>query len=130
MWYNGDNSVRAYTYTNGTLAPEPHGILEVRNRLVRAVAASSKVAAILGGDEHAYYRIRIDNQTPVGNPDKDDKDGNKVIDWKHKEPVSALSDLKHPTWYITNGGGGAPYYAEEAMPWNLHWKSQPNVKKN
>ena len=24
-------------------------------------------------------------------------------------------------WYITCGGGGAPYYSEEATPWTEHW---------
>jgi hypothetical protein len=88
------------------------------------------VATVLGGDEHAYYRTRIDNETPVGNPEKDDIDGDNIIDWKEKEPPSALADLKYPTWYVTNGGGGAPYYAEESMPWNQHWNTRPNEREN
>ncbi|MDA0709968.1 MAG: metallophosphoesterase, partial [bacterium] len=130
MWYQGNNNIRAYTYRNGTLTPEALGIIDVRNRLVRAAAQSTKVAAVLGGDEHAYYRLRVDQDTPVGNPDTDDRNGDKVIDWKNKETATALADLKYPTWYITSGGGGAPYYADENMPWNLHWKARPNVREN
>ncbi|MDP6042782.1 MAG: metallophosphoesterase family protein [Candidatus Latescibacteria bacterium] len=126
MWYNGDNAIRAYTYSDRMLKPEPQGLLEMRNRFARAVATSSKVAAVLGGDEHAYYRVRIDASTPVGNPETDDANNNDRIDWKDAETPSPLTDLKHPVWYITCGGGGAPYYAEEKLPWNAHWQSKPN----
>jgi hypothetical protein len=124
MWYHGDNRVRAHVFSNGKLHPEPIGIIDVRNRLVRAVASSSKVAAVLAGDEHAYCRVLIDNQVPIGDPARDDTDGNGVIDWRVDEAPGALEDLERPTWYVTCGGAGAPYYAEEPTPWAAHWRTE------
>ncbi len=121
MWYQGDNNVRAYTYRDGQLTPHEQGIIEVRNRLVRAIAKCPKVAAVFGSDEHAYSRIWIDKHVPLGDPARDDRDGDGVIDWDGDEPASPLPDLAHGTWYITSGGGGAPFYAEEPTPWNTYW---------
>lgn len=129
MWWEGDNGVRAYTFSEGKLRPEKQGMLEVRNRLARAVAGSHKVAAVLGGDEHAYYRVRIDREVPVGDPAKDDRDGNGRIAWLEDESASPLADLKHPTWFVTCGGGGAPYYSEEPTPWNRYWQRQADPRK-
>ncbi|MFW6125121.1 MAG: metallophosphoesterase, partial [Pirellulales bacterium] len=111
MWYDGDNNVRAYTYRDGSLGPARDGILDVRNRLALAVARSSKVAAVLCSDEHAYYRVLIERRVPVGVPRRDDRDRDGVIDWEGGEPASPLNALPRPVWYLTSGGGGAPYYA-------------------
>jgi hypothetical protein len=121
MWYQGNNNVRACTFTDGKLVPHEQGIVEVRNRLVRAVAKCPKVAAVFGSDEHAYSRIWIDKDVPLGEPARDDRDGDGIIDWNGDEPASPLGDLAHGTWYITSGGGGAPFYAEEPTPWNTYW---------
>jgi len=128
MWYRGDNNVRAYTYRGGKLHPESDGILDVRNRFVRAVAGSPKVAAVLCGDEHAYYRVRIDGRVPVGDPQRDDKNGNGKIEWQASEPASALPELKRPIWFVTCGGGGAPYYSEGRTPWTDYWQQQADPK--
>ena len=128
MWYSGDNAVRAHTFRQGKLHPAPQGIIEVRNRLVRAAAASPKVAAVLACDEHSYHRVLIDRSVPIGVPATDDKNRDGKIDWKGAEPASPIAGLKHPTWYITCGGGGAPYYAEEPAPWNRHWKAKKNPR--
>ena len=32
--------------------------------------------------------------------------------------------MKFSTWYLVSGGGGAPYYAEEDVPWNSYWTSK------
>ncbi len=123
MWYHGSNLVRAYTYEDNMLRPEDNGILDVRNRLVMAVSHTPKVVAVLCSDEHAYHRVLIDHDVPIGEPLRDDIDLDGVIDWPKSEKASPLPDLLHPIWYITCGGGGAPYYAEEPTPWNQYWKS-------
>ncbi len=113
MWWSGDNRVRAYTRrADGGLEPEAAGMIEVRNRFWRALAGSAKVAAVLTGDEHAYYRTRIDAQTPVGVLPGDDPDGDGRLD-----RASANPDFKHPLWQITAGNAGAPFYARTPTPW-------------
>ena len=112
MWYGGDNNVRAYTNHGGRLIPEEDGIIEVRNKLWRAVSSSGKVAAVLTSDEHGYHRMLVDKQTPVGIMD-DDTDGDGKL-----EQVSPNPAFIYPTWQITSGGAGAPYYAQEQAPWS------------
>jgi len=112
MWWNGDNRIRAYTKRGKALAPEKLGIIEVRNRLWRAVSRSSKVAAVITSHEHVYHRTLITNQTPVGVYPMDDADGDGVLDSYSPDPGFA-----HPTWHITVGAAGAPYYAREKSPW-------------
>jgi hypothetical protein len=116
MWWMGDNNVRAYEYDGGSVIPAGPGIIDVRNRFWEAVARSTKVAAVLAGDEHAYHRILIDGSTPVGVPDKDDLDGNGKLDDGRFSPHPGF---RHPTWHLTAGTGGAPYYAQEpgSVPW-------------
>ncbi len=116
MWYSGDNNVRAYVKDEGTgqVIPAGEGIIDVRNRFWKAIAQSSKVAAVLTGDEHCYHRTLIDNTTPVGMPDIDDLNGNGILDDGQYSPNPEFS---HPTWHITAGTAGAPYYAREDTPW-------------
>ncbi|MGD8394801.1 MAG: metallophosphoesterase [Candidatus Eiseniibacteriota bacterium] len=121
MWYDGDNTVRARTYRDGRVVPEALGLIEVRNQLVRLAGRYAKVAAVLGSDEHVYHRVLIDATVPVGDPARDDRDGNGRIDWP-AESCSPLEDLAHPTWYLVSGGAGAPYYSEEPNPWATHWQ--------
>jgi hypothetical protein len=126
MFHDGDNNPRAYVWRDGTLRGERTGMLEARNRLLRAAASSPKVAAVLGSDEHAYHRVRLDGSVPVGDPARDDVNGDGRIDWKGREPASPLSELKNPVWYVTSGGGGAPYYSEQPSPWSNYWKARKN----
>ncbi len=130
MWHRGDNRVRAYTYRDGKLLPEEHGMVAVRNRFVRMVAKRSKVAAVLGADEHAYHRVLIGRDVPIGDIDKDDRNKNARIDPEVGETISRLPDLRFSTWYIVSGGGGAPYYAEDDTPWNEYWRSDPRPLKS
>ncbi|MBS3775844.1 MAG: metallophosphoesterase family protein [Bacteroidales bacterium] len=111
MWYEGNNNVRAYTYRNGKTLPEEKGIIEVRNELWEAVSSSKKVAAVLTSDEHGYHRTRIDKNTPVGVM-SDDTDGDGRLN-----AVSPNKNFRYPTWHITSGGGGAPYYSRQKVPW-------------
>ena len=121
MWYNGNNNIKAYTYRNGRLEGETKGIIDVRNEFVEAVTSSRKVAAVLTSDEHAYHKMLLTKNVPIGIPSKDDKNGNGII-CEQNETCSALN-IKFPTWFITSGGAGAPYYSEEPTPWNTYLKN-------
>ena len=111
--------------------PEEDGMIVVRNRFLKLIAGNPKVAAVLGSDEHAYHRILIGSEVPVGDIDKDDRNRNGRIDadiGEASENCSRLEDLQHRTWYLVSGGGGAPYYAEEATPWNQFWQDKAAPK--
>jgi len=117
MFQGGDNNVRASVKnpSTGEVEPEALGIIEVRNRLWKAVSGSSKVAAVFTGDEHAYHRTLISSTTPVGVYPGDDTDGDGVLDKYSPNP-----EFTHPVWHITCGGGGAPYAAgleSDIVPW-------------
>jgi len=114
MWWGGNNTLRAHTYTNGRLVSEQAGMIQVRNRFWSALAQSTKVAAVLSGDEHEYHRMLVDNTTPVGVMAVDDTNGNNKLDDGN---ISPNPDFKHPVWHITAGTAGAPYYAQEETPW-------------
>jgi 3',5'-cyclic AMP phosphodiesterase CpdA len=118
MWHGGDNRVRAFTFHPEPkgLVPAAAGMVEVRNRLVRLAGANRKVAAVLGSDEHAYHKVLIDKHVPVGIPGQDDTNGDGKL-----ETAAPLAGLKHATWYLVCGGGGAPYYSEQVTPWNRYW---------
>ncbi len=128
MWYHGDNRVRAHTYEpdTGRLVPEKEGIIEVRNHLVTLVGRYPKVAAVLTADEHGYHRTLIDSDTPVGVYRIDDPNGNGKVCEK-EESCSPLPFMEFPVWFITSGGAGAPYYAEQSTPWNRYWKANPEA---
>lgn len=119
MWYYGNNEVRGAQYypETGKIVLEKKGIIEVRNELLRMIDDNKKVAAVLGSDEHAYHKVLIDKTVPVGKPGET---GN----------FSPIADLKHSTWFIVSGGGGAPYYSEEPTPWNKFWKENKKRPEN
>lgn len=125
MWYEGNNTVRAYIYNTKTkkLQPEKKGIIEIRNELVKAISRCKKVAAVLGADEHSYSKVLIDKNVPIGHMKKDDKNNNGKLGDEGEE-YSCYSDLKYPTWYFSAGDAGAPYYSEEKTPWNSYWKGK------
>jgi 3',5'-cyclic AMP phosphodiesterase CpdA len=122
MWYKGNNNIKAYTYRNGRLEGETKGIIDVRNEFVEAVTSSKKVAAVLTSDEHAYHKMLLTKNVPIGNPSKDDKNGNGII-CEQNETCSPLN-IEYSTWFITSGGAGAPYYSEESTPWNTYLKNR------
>ena len=121
MWYNGNNNIKAYTYRNGRLEGETKGIIDVRNELVESIAASRKVAAVLTSDEHAYHKMLLTKNVPVGIPSKYDKNGNGIV-CEQNETCSPIN-IKYSTYFITSGGAGAPYYSEEVTPWNTYLKN-------
>lgn len=99
MWYGGSNEPRPYV--NGE--PLEEGIIERRDALLDIlVNQSQKVRAILTGDEHNYNKMRIGpgmDRYPQG-----------------YEPDTLA--LERSLWQINNGAAGAPYYAQEELPWS------------
>lgn len=99
MWYNGDNTHRPWIAGK----PVEKGIIERRDELLDLCAnRSSKVVGFLCGDEHNYNRMRIDDDTPRY-PGAWDK---------------ARLSLRRPLWQIINGAAGAPFYAQQQLPWS------------
>ena len=111
MWYGGNNAPRAIVA--GTSVAQ--GIIERRDELLDLlVNRSSKVRAVLVGDEHNYCRMSItDDMTryPAGYA------GRRLV-------------LSRPLVQITDGAAGAPYYGREEAPWSNQVRSftaQPAV---
>ncbi|MHB8066573.1 MAG: purple acid phosphatase family protein [Desulfobaccales bacterium] len=129
MWYLGNNQVRAYV-VNGNGAPTAAGpgIIEMRNKLIKLACQSKKVAAVLGSHEHAYHRTLVTRQVPLGDPAHDGQNGDGRI-CASGEGCSPLRALAYPTWFITSGGAGAPYYSEMPTPWNRYWKKLSGVAR-
>ncbi|MFW5659280.1 MAG: metallophosphoesterase family protein [Bacteroidota bacterium] len=99
MWYSGENDFRPIIA--GKRAEQ--GIIERRDAyLDLLVNQSTKVRAILAGDEHNYSRLRI-------------HDGMERYpkDYPHEKV-----QLSREIWQLTNGAAGAPYYAQEDLPWS------------
>ena len=70
------------------------------------IAAQAGTSAVFSGHEHNYSRTLIDSKTPVH------RDG------------AANPDFVKPTWQITQGAAGAPFYPQDfTAPWTK------NVKK-
>lgn len=98
MYYNGDNSVRAVVAGK----PVNKGVVDVRDEyLDLLINKSTKVRAILTGDEHNYARTEVGPDTNIY---PDGWKGNRI----------KLSRTIHQ---INNGAAGAPYYAQVQMPW-------------
>lgn len=99
MWYNGDNTHRPWVAGK----PVEKGVIERRDEFLNlCVNRSGKVAAILSGDEHNYNRMLIRNDTPRYPPD-----------W-----TKPRLELRRPVWQIINGAAGAPFYAQQELPWS------------
>jgi len=101
MWYNGDNNPRP------TIAGKPvrKGIIERRDELLDLLMNhSSKVIAILTGDEHNYHVLRLTEDMPIY---PEDYTGTKLTQFR-------------PFWQINNGTGGAPYYGRQDIIWGDH----------
>ena len=98
MYYDGNNEVRAFVAGK----PVNKGIIDVRDEyLDLLVNKSTKVRAILTGDEHNYARTEIGPNTDV-----------YPKDWKGKK-----IKFSRTIQQINNGAAGAPYYAQVEMPW-------------
>jgi hypothetical protein len=98
MWYKGDNTFRPYVAG----LPVEKGIIERRDQLLDLlVNKSSKVIAVLTGDEHNYARTEVGPATIIH---PEDYTQEKVV-------------LSRTIYQINNGAAGAPYYSQEETPW-------------
>jgi len=98
MWYNGNNKFRPYVAGK----PLEKGIIERRDQILDIlVNKSSKVIAVLTGDEHNYAKTEIGPDTKIYNEA-----------WE----LPKLT-LGRTIYQINNGAAGAPYYAQEQTPW-------------
>ncbi len=98
MWYNGDNTWRPYVAG----IPLEKGIIERRDQILDLlVNQSTKVVAVLTGDEHNYARTEVGPST--------------VIHPEGYQPEKVV--LSRTIHQINNGAAGAPYYAQEETPW-------------
>jgi len=98
MWYNGNNDYRAVVAGKRL----EKGIIQRRDDLLDIIVNNStKVRAILTGDEHNYCRTEIGPET-------------ERYPEVYLVPKIELSRTIHQ---INNGAAGAPYYAQEETPW-------------
>lgn len=99
MWYSGSNEPRPVIAGKAV----EKGIIERRDQLLDLlINKSQKVRAILTGDEHNYCRTEIGPQTAI---------------YPKKYGLDKIK-LKRTIWQINNGSAGAPYYAQEKLPWS------------
>lgn len=104
MWYSGNNEKRPFVAGK----PVEKGIIERRDEYLDIlINKSDKVLAVLTGDEHNYNRLKLTN---------------KVTIYPENYPHSKL-DVSRPIYQINNGAAGAPYYAQERLPWSEHTKA-------
>ncbi|MDH3649680.1 MAG: metallophosphoesterase family protein [Saprospiraceae bacterium] len=98
MWYAGNNDFRPWI--NGRALP--HGIIQRRDQLLDIIVnRSTKIRAILTGDEHNYNRLELTPDTQI-----------------YPEIYFAPRiKLNRTVYQINNGAAGAPYYAQEQTPW-------------
>lgn len=99
MWYRGNNDIRAFVAGK----PLKKGIIERRDQyLDLLINFSSKVRAIMTGDEHNYARTEIGPETNI-----------YPENWSLPKLTPGRT-----IWQINNGAAGAPYYAQEPTPWS------------
>ncbi len=99
MWYNGKNWPRAIVAGEKV----EKGIIERRDELLDAmINRSSKVRALLTGDEHNYAKTKITEAMP-----------RYPENWQKPK-----LKLTRTIYQLNNGSAGAPYYAKEQTPWS------------
>ena len=104
MWYNGNNDKRPFVAGK----PVEKGIIERRDEYLDIlINQSTKVVAILTGDEHNYNRMKLTEEVNI-----------YPENYPHKKLY-----VSRPVYQINNGAAGAPYYAQEKLPWSQHTKA-------
>jgi len=104
MWYYGNNEKRPFIAGK----PVDYGIIERRDQYLDIlINQSSKVVAILTGDEHNYNWLEINDKLPI---------------YPENYPYKKLK-ISRPIYQINNGAAGAPYYAQEKLPWSKYTRS-------
>lgn len=104
MWYSGNNRKRAYVAGK----PLEKGIIERRDEYLDIlINQSRKVLAVLTGDEHNYNRLMLTKEVKI---------------YPENYPYPKLK-VSRPIYQVNNGAAGAPYYAQEQLPWSPHTKA-------
>ncbi len=104
MWYSGNNDPRPVIAGK----PVEKGIIQRRDEYLDILAnQSSKVVGILTGDEHNYNWLKLTNEVPI-----------YPENYPHKK-----IKFNRPIYQINNGASGAPYYAQEKLPWSAYTQS-------
>ena len=104
MWYSGNNEKRPFVAGK----PLKHGIIERRDQYLNIlINKSKKVLAVLTGDEHNYNRLKLTDEVTI-----------YPEDYPHEK-----LNVSRPIYQINNGAAGAPYYAQEVLPWSEHTKA-------
>ncbi len=104
MWYSGNNEKRPLVAGKAV----QKGILERRDEYLDIlINKSQKVLAVLTGDEHNYNRLRLTDEVTI---------------YPENYPHEKLK-VSRPIYQINNGAAGAPYYAQEVLPWSEHTKA-------
>lgn len=99
MWYSGNNQYRPFISGK----PVVKGIIERRDQYLDIlINESTKVLAILTGDEHNYNWLKLTPEVPI---------------YPEIWPLEKLH-ISRPIYQINNGAAGAPYYAQEVLPWS------------
>ncbi len=99
MWYNGNNQYRPWIA--GKVLPK--GIIERRDEYLDIlINKSTKVLAILTGDEHNYCRTTISPDMPR---------------YPESGYFAEKIELSRTIYQVNNGAAGAPYYAQQETPW-------------
>ena len=102
MWYFGSNRPRPIIAGK----PLAKGILERRDQFLGVLMGkSTKVVAILTGDEHNYCRMELTKDT-------------NIYPKKWRGPKLTQQGTFRNLWQVNNGAAGAPYYAQEKLPWS------------
>jgi len=104
MWYSGNNDKRPFV-TGKAL---DNGIIQRRDQYLDIlINKSDKVLAVLTGDEHNYNRLQLTKEVTI---------------YPDNYPHEKLN-VSRPIYQINNGAAGAPYYAQEVLPWSEHTKA-------
>ncbi len=104
MWYSGNNEKRPFIAGK----PVQKGIIERRDAYLDIlINKSEKVLAVLTGDEHNYNRLKLTSDVTI---------------YPENYPHEKLK-VSRPIYQINNGAAGAPYYAQEVLPWSEHTKA-------
>ena len=104
MWYSGNNGQRPFVAGRAVRK----GIIERRDQYLDIlINKSEKVLAILTGDEHNYNRLKLTDEVNI---------------YPEIYPFEKLN-VSRPIYQINNGAAGAPYYAQEILPWSEHTKA-------
>jgi hypothetical protein len=104
MWYSGNNEMRPYIAGK----PVEKGIIERRDEYLDIlINQSTKVIAILTGDEHNYNYLKLTQDVPI---------------YPENYNFKKLH-VSRPVYQINNGASGAPYYGQEKLPWSAFTRS-------